>query len=146
MSELLKHNQNPISLREGKVFLDGLEIFDCVKCEVKFTPEVWEGRQLGRRTSSSRWLGGKITGNITRRRTTPWAEEAIKKYIETGKTPEFTIQGISDDKGSEYYANYGSKTVTVAGVVLTGDISLLSLDADGQVLDDNIGFNATEIV
>ena len=38
MSELLKYHKNPISLREGKVFLDGYEIFDAVKCEIKFTP------------------------------------------------------------------------------------------------------------
>lgn len=146
MSNLLQYHKNPISLREGKIFINGLAIYDGVKCEIKFTPEVWEGKQLGDRSSSSRWLGYKITGNITRRRTTPWAEDAIQEYIRTGKTPEFVIQGISDDKGSEYYANYGSKTVTVAGVVLTGDISLLSLDAEGQVLDDNIGFNAKTIL
>lgn len=146
MSNLLQYHKNPISLREGKIFINGIEVYDGVKCEIKFTPEVWTGNQLGDRVASSRWLGGSITGTITRRRTTPWLEDAVKKYLETGKTPEFTIQGISDDKGSEYYANYGAKTVTVFGVVLTGDISLLSLDSEGQVLDDAVGFNAKGIV
>ncbi len=146
MSELLKYHKNPISLREGKVYLDGLEVYDSVKCEIKFTPDVWTGRQLGDRSASSRWLGYNITGSITRRRTTPWLKETIQSYINTGKTPELTIQGIMNDAGSEYFANNGSDTVTVVGVVLTGDLSLLNLDADGQVLDDTIGFNAKAIV
>lgn len=146
MSELLKYHKNPISLREGKVFIDGYEVFDSVKCEIKFTPDVWTGRQLGDRSASSRWLGYSITGSITRRRTTPWLRDIIQGYIKTGKTPELTIQGVMDDQGSEYYANNGSETVTVVGVVLTGDLSLISLDADGQVLDDTMGFNAKALV
>lgn len=67
-------------------------------------------------------------------------------YVKTGKTPELTIQGISDDQGSEFYAKNGSDTVTVVGCVPTGDLMLLSLDADGQVLDDSFGFNAKGIV
>lgn len=51
-----------------------------------------------------------------------------------------------NDEGSEYYSGNGSDTVTIIGVVLTGDLSLISLDADGQVLDDVIGFNARSIV
>lgn len=146
MSKLLQYHKNPISLREGKVFLDGLEIFDSVKCEIKFTPDVWTGKQLSDRSSSSRWLGYSISGSITRRRTTPWLKETIQGYIKTGKTPELTIQGMMNDRGSEYYENEGSDTVTVVGVVLTGDLTLISLDADGQVLDDVIGFNARTIV
>ncbi len=146
MSDLLQYHKNPISLREGKVFLDGLEVFDSVKCEIKFTPDVWTGRQLGDRSASSRWLGYSITGSITRRRTTAWLKDTIKGYIDSGKTPEFTIQGIMNDAGSEYYDTNGSDTVTVVGVVLTGDLNLLNLDADGQVLDDVIGFNAKAMV
>lgn len=144
--KLLQYHKNPISVREGKVFLDGLEVFDSVKCEIKFTPDVWSGKQLGDRSDSSRWLGYKITGNITRRRTTAWLKENIQEYIKTGKTPEFTIQGIMNDAGSEYYNTNGSDTVTVVGVVLTGDLSLLNLDANGNVLDDVIGFNAKAIL
>lgn len=146
MSELLKYHKNPISIREGKVFLDGFEVYDSVKCELKFTPDIWTGRQLGDRSASSRWLGYSITGSITRRRTTAWLKETIQRYIATGKTPELTIQGIMNDAGSEYFANNGSDIVTVVGVVLTGDLSLLNLDADGQVLDDVMGFNAKAIV
>lgn len=143
---LMEYNKNPISLREGKIFIDGVECLDNVKCEIKFTPDVWTGRQLGERTPSSRWLGASITGTITRRRSTPWLKEAITKYKRTKGTPEFTIQGIMNDENSDFYDSNGPDTVTCVGCVLTGDLTLVSLDSDGQVLDDAISFNAKDFI
>lgn len=142
----MEYNKSPISLREGKVMLDGLVVADAVKCEIKFTPDVWSGKQLGERTPSSRWLGGKITGTITRRRSTPFLKEKIMEYLKTGKTPEMTIQGIMNDTESDFYAAYGSDTVTVVGCVLTGDFNLTSLDSEGEILDDAIAFNGKNFV
>ncbi|MCD7805687.1 MAG: phage tail tube protein [Oscillospiraceae bacterium] len=143
---VMEYNKNPISLREGKIFIDGVECLDSIKCEIKFTPDVWTGRQLGEITQSSRWLGATISGTITRRRSTPWLREAIKKYMNDKGTPEFTIQGIMDDENSDYYAENGSETITCVGCVLTGDLNLINLDSGGEVVDDAISFNAKDIV
>lgn len=143
---MMEYNKNPISLREGKVFIDGVECMDSVKCEIKVTPDVWTGKQLGESTPSSRWLGYAIAGTITRRRSTPWLKEAIKKYMDSKSTPEFTIQGIMDDANSDYYAENGADTVTCVGCVLTGDIPLTALDSEGNVVDDAVSFNAKDIV
>ena len=143
---LMQYNKNPISLREGKVFIDGIEVLDSVKCEIKFTPDVWTGRQLGERTPSSRWLGCQITGNMTRRRSTPWLREAIQRYNKDTGTPEFTIQGIMNDENSDYYAENGAETITCVGCVLTGDLNLINLDSGGNVVEDSIAFNAKDIV
>lgn len=142
----MEYNKSPISLREGKVFIDGVECMDSVKCDIHFTPEVWSGKQLGEKSNSSRWLGYSISGSITRRRSTPFLKEAIKKYTQTGATPEFTIQGIMDDANSDYYETYGSDTVTAVGCVLTGDLPLTALDSAGEIVDDNISFSAKDIV
>lgn len=142
----MQYNKNPISMREGKVFIDGLEVLDSVKCEIKFTPDVWTGKQLGERTPSSRWLGCQITGNITRRRSTPWLREAIQHYNKTKETPEFTIQGIMNDENSTYFEGNGAETITCVGCVLTGDLNLINLDSGGDVVDDNIAFNVKDIV
>jgi hypothetical protein len=141
-----EYNKSPISLREGKVFIDGLEVMDSVKCEIKFTPEVWSGRQLGERSKSSRWLGYAIAGAITRRRSTPWLKDVIKGYLATGRTPEFKIQGIMNDGNSDYFADFGSDTATAVGCVLTGDLNLTSLDTGGEIVDDVINFSAKDIV
>lgn len=142
----MEYNKAPISLREGRVIVDGIVVADAIKCEIKFTPDVWTGRQLGERSPSTRWLGYAIAGNITRRRSTNFLKEKIKQYKESGETPEMTIQGIMDDKGSDYYKEFGSDVVTAVGCVLTGDLPLTVLDSGGQVVEDNISFNAKEVI
>ena len=142
----MQYNKSPISLREGKVFIDGVECLDGVKATITFTPDVWTGKQLGEKTPSSRWLGYAIKGSITRRRSTPWLKELINKYRDSGETPELTIQGVMDDKNSDYYKTNGSETITCVGCVLTGDFNLIDLDSAGEILDDVIGFNAKDIV
>lgn len=140
-------NKRPVSLRDGKISIDGTIVCDAVKCEIKATPEVWTGRYLGDVTPSSRWLGLTITGTITRRRSTPWLKNTITKYLKDKITPEFTIQGTIEDPASDYYDENGGKkeTVTCVGCVLTGDISLLSLDTGGEVWEDSVSFNAKAI-
>ena len=51
-----------------------------------------------------------------------------------------------DDKASDYYSDYGSDTVTAIGCVPTGDINLLNLDANGDILDDALNFNAKDVI
>ena len=141
-----RYNESPIALSEGQIFLGGVAVFNGVKFEVKFTPDPWSGKRLGERIPSTRWLGGKITGSITHRIATPWLEDKIQEYLKTGITPEFTMTGIMNDKGSDYYREFGSKTVTVLGCVLTGDITLMSLDANSNgVREDTVSFNAKAI-
>lgn len=142
----MEYNKSPISLREGKVFIDGVEVLDSIKCDIKFTPDVWSGKQLGERTNSSRWLGYNITGSITRRRSTNWLAEKIKEYRKSGATPELKIQGVMNDENSDYYAAHGTNTVTCVGCVLTGDLPLTALDSGGEVVDDVLSFNAKDIV
>ena len=139
-------NERPISLREGKVFLDGVMVMDNVKCDMVFKPKVWSGTLVGQQGTSRRWIGSDVTGNITRRRSTPWLKTQIQKYQATGATPEFTIQGIMDDKNSDYFAANGSDTVTAVGCVITGDIPLFTLDTNGEVIEDNVAFGAHHIV
>jgi len=139
-------NKRRISLREGTLYLDGTAIADAVKCEAVFTPEVAESRALKEKGLSRRWIGYDITGTITEYRTTPWARQAIAKYLKTGETPEFTLTGIQNDKNSDYFEKNGNIKETLKGVVLTGDLSLLNLDAEGELLQDEIEFGAAKLV
>ena len=77
----MKYNKSPISLREGKMFIDGVEVMDGIKANIKFTPDVWTGKQLGEQTPSSRYLGYAITGSITRRRSTTTYPSAIRRLV-----------------------------------------------------------------
>lgn len=51
-----------------------------------------------------------------------------------------------NDDNSDYYETYGTNTVTAVGCVLTGDLPLTRLDSNGEVVEDNIAFNAKDIV
>ena len=139
----MEYNHAPISLREGHVYLDGIEIADSIKCEIKFTPDIWTGRQLGELTPSSRWLGYAITGTqllVVAHQS--GLKRKIAQYKNSHETPEMTIQGIMEDKNSDYYKIYGTNTVTCVGCVLTGDLPLTMLDSGGNVVEDSISFNA----
>ena len=142
----MQHNRSPISLRSGKVFIDGLEVMDEVACTIVFTPDTWTGRQVGDATPSTRWLGYAISGSITRRRNNKWLKDVIAKYIKNKRTPEFTIQGIMNDECSDYFQQFGSDTVTAVGCVLTGDITMLKHDSNGDVLDDVLAFSGKDVV
>ena len=100
---------------------------------------------LGDKGTNRRWLGRDITGTLDEYRTTPRFNNIVAKYENDGITPELTIQGIRVDKDSDYYELSGSESVTLTGCVLTGDITLLSLDTDGEVVKDSISFGAKHI-
>jgi len=138
-------NKRRISMREGEAYLDGLKVMDSIKLEAKFTPEVVESRALKERGKSRRWIGYDITGTLGEYRATPWLRQAVEKYMRTGITPEFTITGIQDDKNSEYYEDNGLIALTLSGCVLTGDITLLQLDSEGELVKDEVEFAAASM-
>ena len=138
----MSKNVKPLSLKEGKVYIDGVEVMDSVKLSIVYVPNLWSGKILGDKGTNRRWLGRDITGNIDEYRTTARFINMIKKYEETGKTPELTIQAIRTDKDSDYYDLSGSESVTITGVVITGEIPLINLDSDGDVVKDSISFGA----
>lgn len=142
----MDYNTSPISLTEGKAYIDGVEVMDLVDFELLVTPKVWTGTTVGDRSPSSRWLGYAVTGKITRRRSNNWLTKILANYKKNGKTPELKMQGKIKDKDSDYYKKYGALTVTAVGCVLTGDLSLMKLDTNGEVLEDNISFNAKDYI
>mgnify|MGYP000859076448 FL=1 len=139
-------DRNRMSLREGRVYLDGEQVMDLVTCEILFTPEVAESRSIGQKGKSRRWIGYDVTGSINEYRSTPWLKKAVKKYIDTGKTPKFTIVGMQDDPASDYGTTYGKDVTTVEGVVLTSDIPLLQLDSEGEHVQSEIEFGAENVI
>ncbi|MCD8150600.1 MAG: phage tail tube protein [Clostridiales bacterium] len=141
----MAENTKPLSLKEGHVYIDGVEVIDAAKLSIVYTPTVWSGKILGDKGTNRRWLGRDITGTIDEYRTTPRWINIVKQYESDGITPELTIQGIRTDKDSDYYETSGSESVTLTGVVLTGDINLISLDTDGDVVKDSIAFGAKNL-
>lgn len=131
---------------EGRVVLDGRTILDTVKFVAKGTPTVAKSRALGDPGESARWKNLVWTVELTEYRSTPWMREAIKRYLDTGETPQFTIQGINTDKNSDYYDANGADTVTGTGCVITSDIELLGLDTAGETAQNTVTMSVYQMV
>lgn len=139
-------NARPLSAREGKVFIDGNLVADSCKFKVVFKPEVWSGKQLSEPGTNRRWTGYDIEVTIEEWKTTRRYRGIVEEYLKSGATPEMTIQGIQTDVNSDFYGRSGSETVTCVGCVPTGDINLIEMDTDGDVVKESITFGAKRIV
>ncbi len=140
-------NRRRILLNKGKMYWDGETIADGVKSEITITPIVTTSRSLNEVVPSSRWAGiESIKVSITEYRSTARVKDMVKKYLETGETPEVTIQGIQDDKNSDYYDTVGKEVVTALGCVPTDAMKLLSIDSSSSDhLQDELSFNCKDL-
>lgn len=139
-------NTSPLSAREGKVYVNGTLVADSCVFKVVFKPDVWEGKQLGRKGTNRRWIGYDIEVTIEQWKTNCFYREQINEYIKSGKTPELTIQGIQEDPNSDFYDLNGAEEVTCVGCVPKDDINLIDCDTEGDVVKESITLGAYDIV
>lgn len=145
MVDTKRVNSSPLSAREGKVYIDGVLVADSCKFKVVFKPDVWSGKQLSEMGTNRRWIGYDIEVQITQWKTTRMYRTMIDKYLKDGITPEMTIQGIQTDKNSDFYLKNKSEKVTCMGCVPTGNINLIDMDTDGDVVKEEITFGAKKV-
>lgn len=138
-------NRSPLSAREGKVYLDGVLIADTCKFKVVFKPDVWSGKQLSEPGTNRRWIGYDIEVTIEEWKTTRRYRNMIDSYLKTGRTPELTIQGVQTDTNSDFYIANKSEKVTCVGCVPTGDMNLIDMDTEGDVVKESITFGAKRV-
>ena len=143
----MQYNKSSINMAEGKIYIDGVEVMDSIECQITFTPETQEVKYLGAQSKSTRWTGYSIKATVVRGRTNSFLKDMVESYKTTKKTPEYTIQGICDDPGSDYVADgNGPIEVTAVGCVPTGDIDLLHIKTDGGLMQDTITFNVFNVL
>lgn len=145
MADVKRVNSSPLSAREGKVYIDGVLVADSCKFKVVFKPDVWSGKQLSEHGTNRRWIGYDIEVQITQWKTTRMYRTMIDKYLKDGTTPEMTIQGVQTDTNSDFYLKNKSEKVTCIGCVPTGDINLIDMDTDGDVVKEDITFGAKKV-
>ncbi|MGN0332172.1 MAG: phage tail tube protein [Lachnospiraceae bacterium] len=142
----MEENRRHISLRQGKVARDGEVMLDTCKIDITYKVEVSETKSLGEMGTNRKWIGRDVEVVVEEYRANDNAKKMIEDFESTGKTPEYTIQGIRDDHDSDYYDKYQKdEVVTVTGCVPKGDISALNLDMDGDVVKDTITYGGKKI-
>lgn len=137
---------NPILKSEGKLFIDGEEFAQAKKVLIKATITNAKSKPLGCKSQKSRTTGYDISVEIGMYKTNKFGNDIIKKYIDKGLTPELTVQALNNDKGSDFFKQFGNDVVTVTGCVPTGDITLLDLDASStDYVEDTITFDGGQL-
>lgn len=140
-------NKRPLSVTDGRIYIDGVLVADSCKYNAVFTPKVWEGKALGDPGTNRRWIGYDITGTIDSWKTNNLYKEKVLEYIERGETPEMEIYSVNDDTNSDFFEQHGKKDeLTLSGCVLTGDIPLMDLDTDGDVAKISVKFGAKKLI
>ena len=126
---------------EGKVFIDGEEFLNAKKVLIKATLNNSQSKTLKTRT-----VGYDISVEVGTYKANKFGVNILKKYVDKGLTPSFTIQALNNDKGSDFFSQFGNDVVTVTGCVPTGDLTLLDLDASStDYVEETITFNGFQL-
>ena len=132
---------NPQLKSEGKLFLDGEHCLSAKGINIKATLNNSTSKCLGDKSPSHRNVSYDLASTVTRYKVEPFGKKVILNYIEKGITPEFTIQAMNNDAGSDFFKQFGDDTVTVTGAVLSGDLSLIDLDASStDYVEETLNF------
>ena len=131
---------------EGKVFIDGEEFLNAKEVLIKATLNNSQSKTLGVKTQKTRTVGYDISVEVGTYKANKFGVNILKKYVDKGLTPSFTIQALNNDKGSDFFSQFGNDVVTVTGCVPTGDLTLLDLDASStDYVEETITFNGFQL-
>ena len=136
---------NRLNARNGRAFVDGEEVTSLIALSAVFVPEVTKRRVVGERGLTSKVIGYDITGTINRYKNTRWLRTAIQAYINTGIFPLMEIQAVMDDPDSDLFQNFGEDRIQLLNVQLDGDLPLTAIDAEGEEVNEEINFSASEV-
>ena len=132
--------RNTISGKEGRAFLDGVELFQCKKIEATMEKEKSEVKVMGRRMTGHKTIGGAGTGTLTIYKATSQFVEIAQAYVKRGEDPYLTIETVTDDKSS----GRGAERVILRDVNLDS-VMVANLDADAEVLEEEIPFTFEDL-
>lgn len=138
-------NVKRMSAKEGRAFRGSEEVLSMISLEAVVALETTSKRVIGQRGMTHKVIGYDVTGTITQFKSTAWIRDSIKTYVNTGVFPTFDMQAVMDDPDSDYFENNGSDRVQFIGVQLTGDLPVVSLDSDGEEIEEEVTFSAAEI-
>lgn len=127
--------RDTISGKEGRVFLDGRELFSVKNVEATIEKEKAEVKVMGRRMTGHKTIGASGTGTLTVFKATSQFAEVAQRYVKTGVDPYFTMEVVTDDKTS----GRGVERIVLRDVNLDS-VKLFGLDADSEALEDEMPF------
>lgn len=132
--------KDAISAKEGMVFviIDGQRYkwMNVIDIEVKAAVENGEIKTLGDRQTKHRNVGVSIEGKMTAHWIDSTVQNMVLQLVADNKETFFDVQGVHDDPSSKS----GRNVYLFPDCVIDGDIPLFTADADGEFLEQEIGF------
>lgn len=132
--------KDTISAREGRLYLDGVEVANCIKFEIKSVLKTVKAPILNKRIEGERVIGMETPeGKITSYRATSQFPKMIQQYKDTGQVAYFELMGVRDDIS----ANRGVERITVSDCFIKEAV-LMNFDAEGDLVKDEIPFACSD--
>jgi hypothetical protein len=128
-------SQNAISAKEGRFFLDGIEMFNCVKFELTIEKDKVEIKRLGVRMTGHKTTGMSGSGTMTEYHATSNIGLMLQKYKDTGEDVYLDGIAVIEDRSS----GRGVERIAVTGINFDS-ATIVNMDADGDVIKDEVPF------
>ncbi len=132
--------QNTINGKEGRLFLDGVEMAHIKTVEATIEKEKAEVNIMGRRMQGHKTTGASGEGTLTFYKVTSQFIKIMMDYLHNGEDAYFTLQSVLDDKNS----GRGTERVTLFDVNISS-VSVMSLDVDAEALEEEVPFTFEDI-
>jgi hypothetical protein len=132
--------QNTISAREGRLYLDGEELVNSIKFTISIKKKKVEAPILGKRIIGERTIGlEQPKGTITEYKATPRWLDMMTKYKDTGEEVYFTLMGVLDDAS----AKRGTERIIVKECSID-ELELMMFDSEGDIVKNEIPFSYSD--
>ena len=128
-------SQDTISAKEGRLFLDGIEMFNCVKLELTVEKDKAEIKRLGVRMTGHKTTGMSASGTMTEYHATSNVGLLFQKYKDTGEDIYLDGTAVVDDKSS----GRGTERIALTGINFDS-VTIINIDAEGDVIQDELPF------
>lgn len=128
-------SKNTISAKEGRFFLDGVEMLNCIKLELTIEKDKAEIKRLGVRMTGHKTTGMSGSGTMTEYHATSAMGLLLQKYKDTGE--DLYLDGIVvvDDVSS----GRGVERIALTGINFDS-ATIANIDAEGEVIKDEVPF------
>lgn len=129
------NSKDTISAKEGRFFLNGVEMLNNVKLELTVEKDKVEIKRLGHRMTGHKTIGLGASGTMTEYHATSNLGILIQQYKDTGEDVYLDGIAVLEDKSS----GRGIERITITGINFDSAV-IVNLDAEGEVIQDEAPF------
>jgi hypothetical protein len=129
------NSKDTISAKEGRFFLNGVEMLNHIKLELTVEKDKVEIKRLGKRMTGHKTIGMSASGTMTEYHATSNIGILLQQYKDTGEDVYLDGIVVLDDKSS----SRGIERITLIGINFDSAV-IANIDAKGDVIQDEIPF------